>query len=53
MAKKGSTTKVGQNTQDPEKKDFAGDGVEGTKAPTPSEIVRGEDVLKRLKRGGL
>jgi hypothetical protein len=56
MARKGRTNQVGQRPAAGDDQSFAGSGVEGEKDVTtdahPSEIIRGEDVLKRLKRGG-
>ncbi len=37
MASKGNTNNVGENTSDPDKKDFVGDGVEGKKGEGSGE----------------
>lgn len=56
MPKKGQVKTVGQSPLSPDEKEFAGSAVEGFKSsvvpPPASEVVRGEDVLARMKRGG-
>jgi hypothetical protein len=53
MASKGNTDKVGETTDDTEKKDFKDSPIEGKKSPNPSEPpVTCETVIKRLRREG-
>ena len=57
--KKGETEKIGSTKGEGKDKDFQGPGVEGEKspesnpeAPSTSEMVTGEDVIKRLREKG-
>lgn len=51
--KQGETEEITKKYTDQESKEFKASGVEGTKDATPpSEVVRGEDVVKRLREKG-
>lgn len=53
MSSKGSSDKVGENSDDTGKKDFKDSKVEGKKGVAPSDPpITGEDVIKRMRSEG-
>jgi hypothetical protein len=48
MAKRGKVNEITKKSTDSKDKEFSGSGIEGTK-----EVVRGEDVLKILRKKGV